>query len=164
MESLQTQLDLLTQSSARNEQRTPMRALPPAVSACCRWKAACNELMTQPAPAVDEQLLASVIEIWTGIPPPRSRRRIRRLKGMEDRLKSHVIGQDEAVDAVCASIRRSRAGISPKRKARIFPVRRPDGVARPSWLSSSRSTCSTRRTHWCGWICRNIWKSTRSPA
>ena len=47
---------------------------------------------------------------------------------MEIRLKSHVIGQDEAVDAVCASIRRNRAGISPKRKPASFLFVGPTGV------------------------------------
>ena len=49
---------------------------------------------------------------------------------MESRLKSHVIGQDEAVDAVCASIRRNRAGISPKRKPASFLFVGPTGVGK----------------------------------
>ena len=53
-----------------------------------------------------------------------------RLRDMENRLKSHVIGQDEAVDAVCASIRRSRAGISPKRKPASFLFVGPTGVGK----------------------------------
>ncbi|HIY38734.1 MAG TPA: ATP-dependent Clp protease ATP-binding subunit, partial [Candidatus Agathobaculum merdigallinarum] len=90
-----------------------------------------HELLTKPAPAVDEQLLASVIEIWTGIPASKvAAQESVRLKGMEERLKAHVIGQDEAVDAVCASIRRSRAGISPKRKPASFLFVGPTGVGK----------------------------------
>ncbi|MFQ9975348.1 MAG: hypothetical protein ACLRVN_03200, partial [Butyricicoccus sp.] len=67
-----------------------------------------HELLTKPAPQVDEQLLAEVIEIWTGIPASKvAAQESARLRDMESRLKSHVIGQDEAVDAVCASIRRN---------------------------------------------------------
>ena len=90
-----------------------------------------HELLTKPAPQVDEQLLAEVIEIWTGIPASKvAAQESARLRDMESRLKSHVIGQDEAVDAVCASIRRSRAGISPKRKPASFLFVGPTGVGK----------------------------------
>nr|WP_302651197.1 ATP-dependent Clp protease ATP-binding subunit [uncultured Agathobaculum sp.] len=131
MESLQTQLDLLTQSSARSEQEDTYARIASCRQRLLQVEGRLHELMTQPAPAVDEQLLASVIEIWTGIPASKvAAKESARLKGMEDRLKSHVIGQDEAVDAVCASIRRSRAGISPKRKPASFLFVGPTGVGK----------------------------------
>ena len=131
MESLQTQLDLLTQSSARSEQEDTYARIASCRQRLLQVEGRLHELMTQPAPAVDEQLLASVIEIWTGIPASKvAAKESARPKGMEERLKAHVIGQDEAVDAVCASIRRSRAGISPKRKPASFLFVGPTGVGK----------------------------------
>ena len=131
MEGLQTQLDLLTQSSARNEQEDTYARIASCRQRLLQVEGRLHELLTKPAPAVDEQLLAEVIEIWTGIPASKvAAQESARLKGMEERLKSHVIGQDEAVDAVCASIRRSRAGISPKRKPASFLFVGPTGVGK----------------------------------
>lgn len=131
MESLQTQLDLLTQSSARSEQEDTYARIASCRQRLLQVDGRLHELLSKPAPAVDEQLLASVIEIWTGIPASKvAAQESARLKGMEERLKSHVIGQDEAVDAVCASIRRSRAGISPKRKPASFLFVGPTGVGK----------------------------------
>ena len=131
MEGLQTQLDLLTQSSARNEQEDTYARIASCRQRLLQVEGRLHELLTKPAPAVDEHLLAEVIEIWTGIPASKvAAQESARLKGMEDRLKAHVIGQDEAVDAVCASIRRSRAGISPKRKPASFLFVGPTGVGK----------------------------------
>ena len=49
---------------------------------------------------------------------------------MEDRLKQRVIGQDEAIESICTAIRRSRAGISPKRKPVSFLFVGPTGVGK----------------------------------
>ena len=131
MEGLQTQLDLLTQSSARSEQEDTYARIASCRQRLLQVEGRLHELLTKPAPAVDEQLLAEVIEIWTGIPASKvAAQESARLKGMEERLKAHVIGQDEAVDAVCASIRRSRAGISPKRKPASFLFVGPTGVGK----------------------------------
>ena len=131
MEGIQTQLDLLTQSSARNEQEDTYARIASCRQRLLQVEGRLHELLTKPAPAVDEQLLAEVIEIWTGIPASKvAAQESARLKGMEERLKAHVIGQDEAVDAVCASIRRSRAGISPKRKPASFLFVGPTGVGK----------------------------------
>ena len=131
MEGLQTQLDLLTQSSAVNENEDTWARIASCRQRLLQVEGQLHELLSKPAPAVDEQLLASVIEIWTGIPASKvAAQESARLKGMEDRLKAHVIGQDEAVDAVCASIRRSRAGISPKRKPASFLFVGPTGVGK----------------------------------
>ena len=131
MESLQTQLDLLTQSSARDEQEDTYARIASCRQRLLQVEGRLHELLCKPAPTVDEQLLASVIELWTGIPAAKvAAQESARLKGMEERLKAHVIGQDEAVDAVCASIRRSRAGISPKRKPASFLFVGPTGVGK----------------------------------
>ena len=131
LEGLQTQLDLLTQSSARDEQEDTYARIASCRQRLLQVESRLHELMCKPAPTVDEQMLASVIELWTGIPAAKvAAKESARLRGMEERLKSHVIGQDEAVDAVCASIRRSRAGISPKRKPASFLFVGPTGVGK----------------------------------
>ena len=58
--------------------------------------------------------IARVIEMWTKIPASKIKEEeFKRLSQLEDRLKQHIVGQDEAVSAVSAAIRRSRVGISP---------------------------------------------------
>jgi ATP-dependent Clp protease ATP-binding subunit ClpC len=65
--------------------------------------------------------LARVIELWTKIPASSIREdEYKRLSELDKRLKTHIIGQDEAVDAVCAAIRRNRVGISAKHKPVSF--------------------------------------------
>ncbi len=131
LERLQAQLDELTQSSARAEEEETYAKIATCRSRILQVEAQLHELLTKPAPQVDEQLLAEVIEIWTGIPASKvAAQESARLRDMESRLKSHVIGQDEAVDAVCASIRRNRAGISPKHKPASFLFVGPTGVGK----------------------------------
>ena len=65
--------------------------------------------------------LARIIELWTKIPASSIREdEFERLANLDKRLKEHIIGQDEAVDAVCAAIRRSRVGLQVKRKPVSF--------------------------------------------
>ena len=65
--------------------------------------------------------IARVIEMWTKIPASKIKEEeFKRLSQLEDRLKQHIVGQDEAVSAVSAAIRRSRVGISPKHKPVSF--------------------------------------------
>ena len=72
-------------------------------------------LCAQGDPQLSMENLAHVIELWTKIPASRVREQeFQRLSHLEDRLKSHIIGQDQAVAAVAAAVRRGRVGISPK--------------------------------------------------
>ena len=72
-------------------------------------------------PPLTAEHLAHVIELWTKIPASQiQEQEYQRLAQLEDRLKAHIIGQDEAVKAVAAAIRRGRVGISPKRKPVSF--------------------------------------------
>ncbi len=78
-------------------------------------------LQKQPAPALTIDNLARIIELWTKIPASKIREQeYEQLKNLEDRLKQHIVGQDEAVHAVATAIRRSRAGISAKRRPVSF--------------------------------------------
>ncbi len=73
----------------------------------------------RPALAVDN--LARIIELWTKIPASSiTEDELERLAKLDERLKAHIIGQDEAVDAVCAAIKRSRVGLKVKRKPVSF--------------------------------------------
>ena len=72
-------------------------------------------------PALTVEHLARVIELWTKIPATQiQEQEYERLAKLEERLKQHIVGQDEAVHAVAAAIRRGRVGISPKRKPVSF--------------------------------------------
>ena len=70
---------------------------------------------------VEDADLARVIELWTGIPASRvQENELVKLAHIEDHLKEKIIGQDEAVEAVAAAIRRSRVQISPRRRPASF--------------------------------------------
>ena len=72
-------------------------------------------------PQVTMENIARVIEMWTKIPASKIKEEeFKRLAELDVRLKQHIVGQDEAVDAVSAAIRRSRVGISPKHKPVSF--------------------------------------------
>ena len=84
-----------------------------------------------PPPSVTIDNLARIIELWTKIPASKIKaQEYKQLKGMEDRLKAHIVGQDHAVEAVCRAIRRNRVGISPKRRPVSFIFAGPTGVGK----------------------------------
>ena len=78
-----------------------------------------------------KQDLAGVVEIWTGIPASNiSEEEFERLASLEPSIKSRIIGQDEAVKALSAAIRRSRAGVSVKKRPASFIFAGPTGVGK----------------------------------
>jgi len=80
---------------------------------------------------VTEDDVARVIQLWTGIPAQKVMESdIRRLRDLEEALKKHIIGQDEAVAAVAAAIRRSRVQINPQRRPASFIFVGPTGVGK----------------------------------
>ena len=82
-------------------------------------------------PQLSMDNLARVIELWTKIPASRIREdEFRRLSELDKRLKEHIVGQDEAIEAVSAAIRRNRVGISPKHKPVSFIFVGPTGVGK----------------------------------
>ena len=84
-----------------------------------------------PPPSVTIDNLARIIELWTKIPASKIKaQEYKQLKGMEDRLKAHIVGQDHAVEAVCRAIRRNRVGISSKRRPVSFIFAGPTGVGK----------------------------------
>ena len=78
-----------------------------------------------------ENELAGVIEIWTGIPASSiTEAEFDKLDRLEGELKKHIVGQDKAVDAVTKAIKRSRVGVSAKRKPISFIFAGPTGVGK----------------------------------
>ena len=90
-----------------------------------------EELEKIPAPAVTIENLARIIELWTKIPASKIKaQEYQQISGLGGRLKEHIVGQDEAVDAVARAIRRHRVGISPKKRPVSFIFAGPTGVGK----------------------------------
>lgn len=80
---------------------------------------------------VTEDDIANVIELWTGIPASKVRENeLNKLADLEDKLSAKVIGQDEAVKALAAAVKRSRVQISPRRRPASFIFVGPTGVGK----------------------------------
>ncbi len=85
----------------------------------------------EPIPELTDEHLAKVIELWTKIPASAIREtEFKRLSELATRLKARIVGQDEAVSAVAAAIKRNRVGISPKRKPVSFLFTGSTGVGK----------------------------------
>lgn len=85
--------------------------------------------------AKDNQVLeadiASAISMWTGIPASKVEQGdIKKLAQLENQLKAHIIGQDEAIEKVSAAIRRGRIQISPQKRPQSFIFVGPTGVGK----------------------------------
>ncbi|MBR4728296.1 MAG: ATP-dependent Clp protease ATP-binding subunit, partial [Clostridia bacterium] len=80
---------------------------------------------------VQEEDLARVVQLWTGIPASKViESDLRKLGKLEDNLRAHLIGQDEAIKLVSAAIRRGRVQISPRRRPASFIFVGPTGVGK----------------------------------
>lgn len=78
-----------------------------------------------------EQDLAKVVSLWTGIPAAKIEAGdIRKLASLEDEIKKHIVGQDEAIEKVAAAVRRGRVQISPKKRPQSFIFVGPTGVGK----------------------------------
>ncbi|MDD3347922.1 ATP-dependent Clp protease ATP-binding subunit [Oscillibacter sp.] len=90
-----------------------------------------DALIAKGDPQLTMENMAHVIELWTKIPASRIREQeFQRLSQLESRLREHIIGQDEAIAAVSAAVRRNRVGISPKHKPVSFIFVGPTGVGK----------------------------------
>ncbi len=100
-------------------------------SKLCQLAEKIEQLDKIPAPAVTMDNLARIIELWTKIPASKIKaQEYQQIKGLADRLKEHIVGQDEAVEAVTRAIRRKRVGISTKRRPVSFIFVGPTGVGK----------------------------------
>lgn len=85
----------------------------------------------QKALTLTEGELAAVLEVWTGIPQSNiTELEFDRLERLESAIKKHIVGQDKAVEAVAQAIKRSRVGVSSKRKPVSFILAGPTGVGK----------------------------------
>ena len=90
-----------------------------------------NVIRAKGTPQLTMENIARVIEMWTKIPASKIKEEeFKRLAELDQRLRAHVVGQDEAIAAVSAAIRRSRVGISPKHKPVSFIFVGPTGVGK----------------------------------
>ena len=100
-------------------------------SKLCQIAAQIEDLEKLPPPQLTMENLARIIELWTKIPASKIKaQEYEQIKGLSDRLKTHIVGQDEAVDSVSRAIRRSRVGISPKKRPVSFIFVGPTGVGK----------------------------------
>ena len=100
-------------------------------SKLCQIADKVEQLDKLPAPAVTMDNLARIIELWTKIPASKIKaQEYQQIKGLADRLKEHIVGQDEAVDAVARAVRRKRVGISTKNRPVSFIFVGPTGVGK----------------------------------
>ena len=80
-----------------------------------------DALRAKGRPELTADNLARIIELWTKIPAASIRAdEFEQLAGLGDRLRAHIVGQDVAIDTVCAAIRRNRVGLQAKRKPVSF--------------------------------------------
>ena len=90
-----------------------------------------DALRAKGTPQLTMENIARVIEMWTKIPASKIKEEeFKRLAELDQRLRAHVVGQDEAIAAVSAAIRRNRVGISPKHKPVSFIFVGPTGVGK----------------------------------
>ncbi len=100
-------------------------------SRLCQLASEIEQLEQVPPPAVTMENLARIIELWTKIPASKIKaQEYQQLSGLADRLKEHIVGQDEAVYAVASAIRRHRVGIGPKKRPVSFIFVGPTGVGK----------------------------------
>ncbi len=96
----------------------------------------CSDRLSEISPELQnivltEDALAEVVEIWTGVPAKNiTENEFLRIDKLSERLLKKIIGQDEAVGAVCRAIKRKRANVSPKRKPVSFIFAGPTGVGK----------------------------------
>ncbi len=114
-----------------NTENTDYEAIAKLRSRLMQLAAEIEELEKQPKPVVTMENLARIIELWTKIPASKIKaQEYEQIKGLADRLKTHIVGQDEAVEAVAKAIRRNRVGISPKKRPVSFIFVGPTGVGK----------------------------------
>ena len=100
-------------------------------SKLCQIASQIEELEKIPAPAVTMENLARIIELWTKIPASKIKaQEYVQIREISNRLKEHIVGQDEAVEAVSRAIRRNRVGISLKKRPVSFIFAGPTGVGK----------------------------------
>ncbi|HWS41681.1 MAG TPA: ATP-dependent Clp protease ATP-binding subunit [Pseudoflavonifractor sp.] len=126
LEALNRERDALVATQSKADQSSAAAAreyeqLAALKSRALQLEQELGKLEAQSAPPLTVEHLAHVIELWTKIPASQIQEaEYERLAQLENRLKEHIIGQDAAVAAVAAAVRRGRVGIASKRKPVSF--------------------------------------------
>ncbi|MCI8842605.1 MAG: ATP-dependent Clp protease ATP-binding subunit [Oscillospiraceae bacterium] len=116
-DDLNLEIDMLSEQTAPED----YERLANLRSQCLQVEQEIEELTAQPKPVLTMENLARIIELWTKIPASKIQaQEFEQLRSLEDRLKKRIIGQDEAVSAVGAAIRRNRVGIAVKKRPVSF--------------------------------------------
>ena len=119
--------------SEQTEEKTPAdyERIATLKSKACQLGEEVTDLESKPKPRLTMESLARIIELWTKIPASKIQaQEYEQLRHLEDSLKKHVVGQDEAISAIASAIRRSRAGISIKKRPVSFIFVGPTGVGK----------------------------------
>ena len=105
-----------------------------------RLRAEWQSQVSSDQPTVDEEEIAQVVAMWTGIPVTRiAAEESERLLHMEDALHGRVIGQEEAIAVISKAVRRARAGLKdPKRPIGSFIFLGPTGVGKDGAREGAR--------------------------
>ena len=118
-------------------------------------------LEEEPKPVLTMDNLARIIELWTKIPASKIRaQEYEQLENLDTRLKEHIVGQDEAIRAVTAAIRRNRVAFRPKSAPCRSSSSARRALARQSLSSAWRMRCSSPWSLLSGSTCQSTWKST----
>ena len=133
LQEARTKLEALEQGSAELPDEERYRQIAELKTEEIKLSEKADELRpaSEIKPALTNEHLADVIEIWTGIPATSiTENEFLRLDKLESRIKMHIIGQDAAVSAVVRAIKRGRAGVTSKRKPVSFIFAGPTGVGK----------------------------------
>ncbi len=120
LSDVELELKMLTET-VENKSEEDFARIATLKSKACQLGEELTELESQPKPRLSVESLARIIELWTKIPASKIQaQEYEQLRHLEENLRRHVVGQDEAISAICSAIRRSRAGISAKRRPVSF--------------------------------------------
>ena len=116
-DDLELELTMLTEEAGQDN----FERIATLKSKLCIVDEEIKKLESTPPPMLTLENLARIIELWTKIPAAKIQaQEYTQLKELGDRLKQHIVGQDEAIASICSAIRRSRVGISPKKRPVSF--------------------------------------------
>ena len=116
-DDLEKELTMLTEEAGQDN----FERIATLKSKLCIVDEEIKKLQATPPPMLTLENLARIIELWTKIPAAKIQaQEYTQLKELGDRLKKHIVGQDEAIASICSAIRRSRVGISPKKRPVSF--------------------------------------------
>lgn len=135
---INVEIEMLTDDSEHDEQDYERLAL--LRSKELQLDNQIHELECKPKPALTMENLARVIELWTKIPASKIQaQEYQQLKTLEEKLKTRIIGQDEAISTVANAIRRNRVGISPKQRPVSFIFVGSTGVGKTELVKTLAS-------------------------